>query len=197
MNAHADQPNAAPGDLRYVDQNNDGVIDEDDRTYIGDPIAPITMGLNLNMTYKTWDFGAYLFSSIGNEVVRNYERNQPLTNRSVYFLDRWTGEGSTNSFPRVTTGANSNSLFSDFYVEDGSYLRIQNVQLGYSLPDQTIRTMGVDKLRIYLSVNNAYTFTNYKGYDPTASTGAPIGGGIDQGFYPVPRTYMLGLNLKF
>ncbi len=197
VNAHADQPNAAPGDLRYVDQNNDGVIDEDDRTYIGDPIAPINMGLNLNMTYKTWDFGAYLFSSLGNEVVRNYERNQPLTNRSVYFLDRWTGEGSTNSFPRVTTGANSNSLFSDFYVEDGSYLRIQNVQLGYSLPDQTIRTMGVDKLRIYLSVNNAYTFTNYKGYDPTASTGAPIGGGIDQGFYPVPRTYMLGLNLKF
>lgn len=197
VEAHADQPNAAPGDLRFVDQNNDGVIDEDDRTYIGDPIAPILMGLNLNMTYRNWDFGTYLFSSLNNEVVRNYERNQNLTNRSVYFLNRWTGEGSTDSFPRVTTGANSNGLFSDFYVEDGSYLRIQNIQLGYSLPDQVIRSMGVEKLRFYLSVNNAYTWTKYKGYDPSASTGAPIGGGIDQGFYPLPRTYMLGLNLKF
>jgi TonB-linked SusC/RagA family outer membrane protein len=197
VDAHAEQVNAAPGDLRYVDQNNDGVIDEDDRTYIGDPIAPIIMGLNLNMNYKNWDFGAFLFSSLNNEVVRNYERNQNLTNRSIYFLDRWTGEGSTDSFPRVTTGANSNSLFSDFYVEDGSYLRIQNIQLGYTLPDETIRSIGVDRLRFYLSVNNAYTFTKYKGYDPSASTGLPIGGGIDQGFYPLPRTYMLGLNLKF
>jgi TonB-linked SusC/RagA family outer membrane protein len=197
VDAHAEQVNAAPGDLRFVDQNNDGVIDEDDRTYIGDPIAPITMGLNLVMNYKTWDFGAYFFSSLNNEVVRNYERNQNLTNRSVYFLNRWTGEGTTDSFPRVTTGANSNGLFSDFYVEDGSYVRLQNVQLGYSLPDATIRSMGIDKLRFYLSVNNAYTWTKYKGYDPSATTGEPIGGGIDQGFYPLPRTYMLGLNLKF
>ncbi|MGA9271512.1 MAG: SusC/RagA family TonB-linked outer membrane protein, partial [Lutimonas sp.] len=197
VDAHAEQVNAAPGDLRFVDQNNDGVIDEDDRTYIGDPIAPITMGLNLVMNYKTWDFGAYFFSSLNNEVVRNYERNQNLTNRSVYFLNRWTGEGTTDSFPRVTTGANSNGLFSDFYVEDGSYVRLQNVQLGYSLPDATIRSMGIDKLRFYLSVNNAYTWTKYKGYDPSATSGEPIGGGIDQGFYPLPRTYMLGLNLKF
>ena len=197
VDQHASQMNASPGDLRFVDQNGDGVVDESDRTYIGDPIAPVTMGLNLTMTYKTWDFGAYMFSSIGNEVVRNYERNQPLTNRTSYFLDRWTGEGSTDSFPRVTTGANSNGLFSDFFVEDGSYLRIQNIQLGYALPDQTVESMKMDKFRIYLSVNNAYTFTNYKGYDPSASNGQPIGGGIDLGFYPIPRMYMLGLNLKF
>ncbi|MCP4884266.1 MAG: TonB-dependent receptor [Flavobacteriales bacterium] len=195
VDAHADQVNAAPGDLRYVDINKDGIINEDDRTYIGDPIAPWTMGLNLGMNYKNWDFGAYFFASLGNEIVRNYERNQPLTNRSVYFLNRWTGEGSTDSFPRVTTGANSNSLFSDFYVEDASYLRIQNIQLGYTF--NTDESKGIDKFRIYGSVNNAYTFTKYTGYDPSASTGAPIGGGIDQGFYPIPRTYMLGLNLKF
>jgi len=195
VDAHADQVNAAPGDLRYVDTNKDGIINEDDRTYIGDPIAPWTMGLNLGMNYKNWDFGAYFFASLGNEIVRNYERNQPLTNRSVYFLNRWTGEGSTDSFPRVTTGANSNSLFSDFYVEDASYLRIQNIQLGYTF--NTDESKGIDKFRIYGSVNNAYTFTKYTGYDPSASTGAPIGGGIDQGFYPIPRTYMLGLNLKF
>ena len=195
VDAHADQVNAAPGDLRFVDTNEDGEINEDDRTYIGDPIAPWTMGLNLGLNYKNWDFGAYFFASLGNEIVRNYERNQPLTNRSVYFLNRWTGEGSTDSFPRVTTGANSNGLFSDFYVEDASYLRIQNIQLGYTF--NTEESKGIDKFRIYASVNNAYTFTKYTGYDPSASTGAPIGGGIDQGFYPIPRTYMLGLNLKF
>jgi len=118
-----------------------------------------------------------------------------LTNRSAYFLNRWTGEGSTDSFHRVTTGANSNGLFSDFYVEDASYLRIQNIQLGYTF--NTDNSKGIDKFRLYASVNNAYTFTKYTGYDPSASTGEPIGGGIDQGFYPVPRTYMLGVNLKF
>ncbi len=192
---HATQANAAPGDLRYVDTNGDGQINEDDRTYIGDPIAPWNMGLNLRMDWKRWDFGLYLFSSLGNEIVRNYERNQPLTNRSSYFLNRWTGEGSTDSFPRVNTGANSNGLFSDFYVEDASYLRIQNIQLGYTF--NVDNSKSIDKFRLYGSVNNAYTFTNYKGYDPSASTGEPIGGGIDQGFYPIPRTYMLGLNLKF
>ncbi|MEL4455808.1 TonB-dependent receptor [Lutimonas vermicola] len=192
---HATQVNASPGDLRYVDINEDGQIDENDRTYIGDPIAPWSMGLNLGMNYKNWDFSASFFSSIGNEIIRNYERNQPLTNRSTYFLNRWTGEGSTDSFPRVTTGPNSNGLLSDFYVEDGSYLRIQNIQLGYAF--NMDNSKGIDKFRIYTSVNNAYTFTKYKGYDPSASSGAPIGGGIDQGFYPIPRTYMLGVNLKF
>ncbi len=195
VDAHATQTNASPGDLRFVDTNEDGQIDEDDRTYIGDPIAPWTMGFNLGMNYKRWDFGLYLFSSIGNEIVRNYERNQPLTNRTAYFLNRWTGEGSTDSFPRVTTGANSNGLFSDFFVEDGSYLRIQNIQLGYTF--NTDNSKGIDKFRLYASVNNAYTFTKYTGYDPSASSGQPIGGGIDQGFYPVPRVYMLGVNLKF
>ncbi|MGI9532417.1 SusC/RagA family TonB-linked outer membrane protein [Lutimonas sp.] len=195
VDSHATQTNAAPGDLRYVDTNNDGQINEEDRTYIGDPIAPWTMGMNIGMNYKRWDFGMYLFSSIGNEIVRNYERNQPLTNRSSYFLNRWTGEGSTDSFPRVTTGANSNGLFSDFYVEDASYLRIQNIQLGYTF--DTDNSKALNKFRLYASVNNAYTFTKYQGFDPSASTGEPIGGGIDQGFYPIPRTYMLGVNLKF
>ncbi|NER15330.1 SusC/RagA family TonB-linked outer membrane protein [Leptobacterium flavescens] len=193
VDAHASQLNAAPGDLRFVDINGDGQINSDDRTYIGDPIPDVTMGLNIGFNYKNFDFSSYAFASIGNDIVRNYERNQPLTNRSVNFLNRWTGEGSTNSFPRVTTGANSNSLFSDFFVEDGSYLRIQNIQLGYTLNNPT----WINTMRIYLSVNNAFTFTKYRGYDPSASTGAPIGGGIDQGFYPVPRTYLLGLNIKF
>jgi len=190
------QTNAQPGDLRFTDVNNDGVIDEDDKTYLGDPIPDATMGLNLSIDYKNFDFSAYVFASIGNEIVRNYERNQPLTNRSVAFLDRWTGPGTSNTNPRVTTGATQNALFSDFFVEDGSFVRLQNVQIGYSF-DEFLENSKLSKLRVYISASNLFTLTKYRGYDPTASTGDPIGGGIDQGFYPSPRTYLLGLNLKF
>ncbi|GAA4645318.1 TonB-dependent receptor [Pontixanthobacter gangjinensis] len=195
--ANSAQPDAAPGDIRFVDQNGDGIIDSDDRTDIGNPLPDFTMGLNFGFNYKNFDFNAYAFASLGNDIARNYERNQPNTNKRNAYLGRWTGEGTSNSFPRVSTGANTNILFSDFYVEDGSYLRLQNVQLGYSLDSKLIANTGVDKLRIYASVNNAFTLTDYQGYDPSASSGAPIGGGIDQGFYPVPRVYMLGINMKF
>ena len=197
VDAHATQLNAAPGDLRFVDQNGDGVINNDDRTYIGDPIADLNMGLSLSFDYKNFDFNMYAFASLGNEIVRNYERNQPLTNRSVYYLDRWTGEGTSNSFPRVTTGANGNSLFSDFFVEDGSFVRLQNIQFGYSLNEKTLDKIGFDKARVYVSASNLVTLTKYRGFDPTTSNGNPIGGGIDQGFYPSPKTFLIGFNVNF
>jgi len=184
------------GDLRFVDINNDGVIDDDDKIDIGNPIPDASMGLNISLDYKNFDFSAYAFASVGNDIVRNYERNQDLTNRPSYFLNRWTGEGSTNTDPRVTTGANSNGLFSDYFVEDGSFVRLQNVQLGYTFTN-TSEDSKLNKFRIYVSASNLFTLTEYRGYDPTASSGAPIGGGIDQGFYPNPKTFLLGVNLKF
>ncbi|MWB96637.1 SusC/RagA family TonB-linked outer membrane protein [Flavobacterium sp. GA093] len=188
---------AAPGDIRFADINGDGVITTDDKTNIGDPIPNATMGFNLQLNYKNLDFAAYTFASIGNDMVRNYERNLSDANRLDYVLDRWTGEGTSNSTPRVTTGATSNSNFSDYFVEDASYFRIQNIQLGYTLDPKVSQKAGMTKLRLYTGVNNLYTFTKYKGYDPGASNGAPIGGGIDYGFYPIPRTYILGLNINF
>lgn len=188
---------AAPGDLRYVDINGDGVIDTDDRTNIGDPIPEATMGLNLNVNYKGFDLVAYTFASIGNDMVRNYERNQPNVNRARYILDRWTGPGTSNTVPRVTTGATSNLVFSDYYVEDASYARIQTLQLGYSLDQNFLSKTGINRLRIYAAVNNLYTFTDYRGYDPAATGGEAIGGGIDYGYYPIPRIYQVGLNLNF
>ncbi len=188
---------AEPGDLRFVDVNKDGVINTADKTYIGDPIPAATMGFNLTLAYKGFDFAAYSYASIGNDMVRNYERNVPNGNRLNYVLDRWTGEGTSNSVPRVTTAATSNTVFSDYYVEDASFLRISNMQLGYTIPAAYTEKAGVTKARLYVSVNNLYTFTKYRGYDPGASNGAPIGGGVDQGFYPVPRTYMLGANINF
>ena len=201
VDAHPSQlalgANAAPGDIRYMDVNGDNVIDVNDRTNIGDPIPSATMGFNLQLNYKNLDFSAYTFASVGNDMVRNYERDVTDANHFRYVLDRWTGEGTSNSVPRVTTSSTANTVFSDYFVEDASYLRIQNIQLGYSLNQKYAEKAGLTKLRLYAGVNNLYTFTKYKGYDPGASNGAPIGGGIDYGFYPIPRTYMVGLNINF
>ena len=191
------QSNAQPGDLRFRDTNGDGVITTDDKTYLGDPIADATFGLNLGFTYKNFDFLAYVFSSVGNEIVRNYERFQPLTNRSTMYLDRWTGPGTSNDTPRVTTGATQNNQFSDFFVEDGSFVRLQNLQVGYTLSDTFLEDYKINELRLYVSASNLVTLTKYTGYDPTGSSGQPIGGGIDYGFYPTPKTYLFGLQLKF
>jgi TonB-linked SusC/RagA family outer membrane protein len=197
VDAHATQNNAQPGDLRFRDTNGDGVITTDDKTYLGDPIADATFGLNLGFTYKNVDFLAYVFSSVGNEIVRNYERFQPLTNRATMYLDRWTGPGTSNDTPRVTTGATQNNQFSDFFVEDGSFVRLQNLQVGYTLSDTFLEDYKINELRLYVSASNLVTLTKYTGYDPTGSTGQPIGGGIDYGFYPTPKTYLFGLQLKF
>lgn len=201
VDAHPSQlalgASAAPGDIRYTDANGDNVIDFNDRTNIGDPIPNATMGFNLQLNYKSLDFSAYTFASVGNDMVRNYERDVTDANHFRYVLDRWTGEGTSNSVPRVTTSSTANTVFSDYFVEDASYLRIQNIQLGYSLNPKYAEKTGLTKLRLYAGVNNLYTFTKYKGYDPGASNGAPIGGGIDYGFYPIPRTYMVGLNINF
>lgn len=201
VDAHPSQialgANAVPGDLRFKDLNNDGIINTDDRTNIGDPIPEITMGFNINLNYKGFDFVAYSFASIGNDMVRNYERALSDVNRLNYVLGRWTGEGTSNTVPRVTTAASSNNVFSDYFVEDASFIRIQNVQLGYTLNNKVSEKIGITKLRLYTSVNNLYTFTKYRGFDPSASSGSPIGGGIDYGFYPTPRTYIVGININF
>ncbi|WP_298363740.1 TonB-dependent receptor [uncultured Lutibacter sp.] len=201
IDAHPSQADlgaeSAPGDFRYVDTNNDGNINVDDRVNIGDPIPDATMGLNLQFNYKALDFSMYTFASVGNDMVRNYESIAIDANNLNYALGRWTGEGSTNSTPRVTTSASTNNVLSTYFVEDASYVRIQNIQLGYTLDSEISEKIGLNKLRLYASANNLYTFTKYRGFDPGASSGNPIGGGIDDGFYPIPRTYMLGLNINF
>ena len=188
----------APGDLKFVDTNGNGYIDADDRTNIGKPLADVTFGFNFGFTYKNLDFSANAFASIGNDMIRDYERKDLYANRGTYVLARWQGTGTSNSEPRVVAGASVNTdLFSDYHVEDASFLRLQNVQMGYTLNSKILSSLGVDKFRIYISGNNIYTLTDYLGYDPSASNGAPIGSGIDKGFYPVASSYLLGINLNF
>jgi TonB-linked SusC/RagA family outer membrane protein len=194
------QPGAQPGDLRYVDKDGSTAINfgnDSDKMMIGSPIPDVIMGLNLGVNFKGIDFSATLYASLGNEILRNYERQQPLANLLNYKLERWTGPGSTNEHPRLTTAANNNAVISDYFVEDGSFMRIKNIQLGYTLPTTLTEKIGARKLRIYVAANNLATFTKYKGYDPDFSTFNPVVSGIDYGYYPQAKTFMAGLNLNF
>ena len=189
---------AGVGDLRFVDTNGDGYISEVDKTDIGDPIADITAGLNVGFSYKKIDFSAAAIGSFGNNMVRDYQRFNLLANKSERLINRWTPTNPSNTIPRATSGASINTdLFSDYFVEDASFVRIQNIQVGYTFDKVALDRIKVDSLRLFLSANNLHTFTKYSGYDPSASSGQAIGGGIDRGFYPVAKTFILGFSLTF
>jgi len=194
------QAGAQPGDLRFVDQNGDGMIsfgDDADRTQIGSPIPDMVMGFNLTVDFKGFDIGANVYAALGQEIIRNYERQQPFANQLAYNLNRWTGAGTTDTYPRLTTGATRNNVFSDFFVEDGSFMRLRNVQLGYTLPLPVSQKLGTQYFRFYLAANNLLTLTKYQGFDPDVGSGNPLFAGVDSGIYPQARTFMAGLNIKF
>ena len=191
------QPGAVPGDIRFVDVNDDKKITAADMTKIGDPFPDFTMGWTLNLTYKTVDFTAFTYASVGNDIYRAYERNANYTNKDRSVLGRWTGPGSTNDarYPRYSfTDANSNIRVSDRYVEDGSFVKIKNLQLGYNFPKSLTGNV-FNNLRVYFQVKNAFTFTEYTGYDPEIPGGI-LDTGIDRGAYPQARTYAVGLDIK-
>jgi TonB-linked SusC/RagA family outer membrane protein len=199
-NAPVYQEGAKPGDIRFVDQNGDGVInfnDDSDKTNLGSPIPNFTAGFALNLKYKSFDLSTNLYAAVGQEVIRNFERQQPYANQLGYVIDRWTGPGSTNEHPRVTTEATRNTVFSSYYVEDGSYLRMKNIQLGYRLPMRAAKKIKMESLRVYVAVNNLFTLTRYQGYDPDIGSSSVLSSGVDFGMYPQAKTYMAGLQIAF
>jgi TonB-linked SusC/RagA family outer membrane protein len=195
------QDGAKPGDLKFVDQNGDGKIsfnDDSDQKELGSAIPTFTFGYNVNVSYQGFDFSANLYSAIGQEIIRNYERQQPYANQLTYNINRWTGPESTNENPRLTTDLNRNTIFSDYYVEKGSFLRFKNIQVGYTLPKGMLSKLKIQSTRVYIAANNLLTLTNYQGYDPDlGSFGGALAAGIDYGFYPQARTFMTGLAIKF
>lgn len=192
------QTGAQPGDIRFVDVNGDGKIDAKDQTQIGDPFPDFTLGWTLDLSYKNFDLSAFTYASVGNDVYRAYERNANYSNKSRDVLARWTGAGSTNDarHPRYSfTDANSNIRVSDRYVEDGSFVKLKNIQLGYNIP-QSFTGKTFSNLRVYIQVKNAFTITKYTGYDPEIAGGI-LNTGIDRGAYPQARTYAAGIDIKF
>ncbi len=208
IEAHAFQnEQTAPGDIRFKDLNNDGFVDNEDRTFIGNPTPDFTYGINADLAYKGFDVSLFIQGVQGNDIYNGIVRYDfSYTNRPQSVLNRWTGPGTSNVEPRVTINdPNFNARASDRFIEDGSYLRLKNVQIGYSLPKALLSRIKLDKIRFYISAQNLLTFTNYSGLDPEigatqANSGQANSGldlGIDRGFYPQSRTFLGGVNITF
>jgi TonB-linked SusC/RagA family outer membrane protein len=200
------QPLAVPGDVRFIDLNDDGVIDDNDRTFIGNPTPDYSFGINLKGEYKGFDLSLFFNGVYGNEIFNGTRRHDLYaSNMPAKFLNRWTGEGSTNTMPRFTSNdVNGNwSKISDLYLEDGSYLRLRNIQLGYNVPASVLKLSKIEKLRIYVSGDNILTFTKYTGFDPEVGARSnngnlnPLDLGIDRGVYPQAKSYRVGLSVTF
>ena len=191
------QPNAQPGDFKYQDTNNDGMIDDNDRVNLGNPNPDFIFGLNLSMSYKNVDLTINTSGVAGNKIFSVLRRvDLPMSNYPAWVIDRWHGEGTSNTIPRVTTNDLNQSWSrpSDFYLKPGDYWRIRNVALGYSF--KMPPNYYVSKIRLYGSVNNLFTFTKYQGYDPEIG-GSVLSTGVDAGVYPHPQVFSLGANITF
>lgn len=193
------QPQAKPGDIKFVDLNGDGQITDGDRTEIGNPYPAFTGGFTINMEYNHFDFNMFWYASLGQDVydaTRRYDMNG--TNYRADWLDRWTGPGTSNTFPRVTFVDDNKNMkqVSDFFVHDGSYIRLRNLTLGYTLPKQITDYVKMTKLRLFTSAENLVTFTKYQGFDPEIG-GSVFSNGIDHGIYPQARTILFGVNVTF
>ena len=207
----------APGDRKFIDQNGDGVITDADRVSLGSPLPKFYGGINLSGEYKGFDFNLFFNYSVGNKILNFVKRNLismggegsiGLQNVGKEFYDnRWTETNPTNKYPRaVWSDVSGNSRVSDAFVEDGSYLRLKNIEVGYTLPTNTLKKASISKLRIFASVQNLFTITGYSGMDPeigqsmSSSTGVAGGvtaSGVDVGIYPYSRFFTMGFKLEF
>ncbi|MGK4569382.1 TonB-dependent receptor domain-containing protein [Flavobacterium sp. 3HN19-14] len=195
------QPDAVPGDFIYKDLNDDGKINENDRDYLGNPIPDFTYGITLNLEYKGIDLLIFGQGVGGNQLYKGLRRLDlgSTPNYQTAALGRWTGEGSSNTYPRITDDDTNKNFTtpSAFYIEDGDYFRIKMVQLGYSLPKSIISKAGLERVRLYVTGENLFTFTKYTGYDPEIGNSGTDTQGIDRGYYPQAKSYMFGVNLQF
>lgn len=200
VNANGDKilPDAKPGDFIWQDNNGDGVINEKDRVDLGNSVPKFTYGFSVNMNYKNFDLSIFAQGQGGNKILQGLRRLDMLdANYQTAILNRWTGEGSTNDNPRITRADNNGnySKMSSWYLQKGDFLRIKLVSLGYTLPKEVTSKFGANKVRIYLTGENLFTFTKYTGYDPEIAGGDEYG--IDRAYYPQARSILFGTNIQF
>lgn len=197
VNTHAVQPGVEPGDIRFRDLNNDGVINDSDRTVIGNPNPSWLFSMNNSLSYKGFELSVFLQGIAGNKIYNaNNIDNTGMAaayNQTIDVLERWQGEGTSNSMPRAVFGdPNQNTRVSDRFVENGSYLRLKNITLSYTFPKQWLQKARIENARLSLSCENVATITGYSGFDPEVGIN-----GIDQNRYPISRTFSVGLNFNF
>jgi TonB-linked SusC/RagA family outer membrane protein len=197
LNAYPHLSTAKPGDLRFVDVNNDGKIDGNDRTYIGSPIPKFILGLNLEADFAGFDLSIDIQGVYGNKLFNAKEVVRPDPyNWEKHVLGAWTGPGTSNTEPIASYGGN-NYLPSDKFIQDGSFTRLRNVTLGYTLPSALTRKIAISQLRIYIKGSNIYTVSKFTGYTPEIGSSDVLSNGIDYGAYPVTSVYSFGINLTF
>ena len=187
-----------PGDLKFKDLNGDGKIDSNDRTVIGNPTPDFTYGVNVGFTYKNWYFNADLQGVYGNEVWRSWGNGSTYAqfNYRAARLGAWNGAGTSNWEPIINDGSGYNQLPSTYMIEDGSYVRLRNVQFGYSFDKPTLEKIGVSALKLFLNAQNLYTWKHNSGFTPEAG-GSPTSFGVDGGGYPLPVIATMGINVTF
>jgi hypothetical protein len=186
-----------PGDLRFVDQDGDGVITTDDRVYLGSPIPDFIYGFNLGAEAFGFDFSIEFNGQSGNKLINAKKIARFGTyNFETSFLDRWTGEGTSSTEPRVTNGGHNYNM-SDRFIENGSFMRMRSIQLGYSLPPALLGRVGLTGLRVYVNGTNLITWTDYTGYTPEITSNSVIDVGIDRGVFPIAKTITGGINITF
>jgi TonB-linked SusC/RagA family outer membrane protein len=196
------QPNAVPGDIRFKDLNNDGILDDKDKTFIGKAFPDLMLGVNLKLQYKAFDFVTNWYGTFGNDIYNSAKGGLYAgTNGQNVYADAydvaWRGEGSSNYFPRLSVNDRNLNFrrVSSFFVEDGSYFRAKLIQVGYNLPKNVTKGLGV---RISASAQNLFTITKYSGMDPEgAAMGSVLESGIDNLAYPNPKSFLLGVNINF
>ena len=191
------QPEARPGFVRYVDANGDGTINDDDRVNLGKGTPDWTFGFTFNAAWKGFDFMMFWQGTQGNDIF-DASRRLDLSgiNLPGYMRGRWTGEGTSNKYPIYIIGDATNWKASDLYVHDGSYMRLKNIELGYTVPQKWTKMVFISRLRAYFACENLLTFTKYYGFDPEISSAA-TSSGMDFGVYPQPRTIKVGVNVTF
>ncbi len=197
VDMHATQVGAAPGDIRFKDLNNDGVINDEDRTVLGNPNPNWFFSMSNNLSYRGFELSVFLQGVAGNKIYNaNNIDNEGMSaayNQTTAVLNRWTGEGTSYSMPRAVWGdPNQNSRVSNRFVENGSYLRLKNITLSYSFPKKWMQKIQIENARLSFSCENVATLTGYSGFDPEVDVN-----GIDQGRYPISRTFSMGLNFNF
>jgi hypothetical protein len=197
------QPNAQPGDFKFAKLTEEGVLNDDDRTFIGDPNPDLIFGLNLGFEYKNIDFSVAFQGTLGNDIWNAAKGNLASAGMDNAVADAytqaWRQEGDNTLYPRMTnSNTNDNFRASTFYVEDGSFARLQNIQLGYTLPHSFVQTTKLfSSCRLYVSGQNLFTITGYSGLDPEIGTDSPLNMGVDATRYPTSRTVIFGCNLQF
>jgi len=200
VDAHGIQPNAAPGDVRFIDTNGDGSLDDDDKQYFGSGNPDFEYGLTLNGAYKSFDFSIFFQGTQGNEIyngVKMWLYRTDRQNMSPDLINAWTPQNTGSTIPRNVFGdPNNNIRPSSYILEDGSYFRLKNIQVGYTFPESITNNLPINKLRAYVTANNIFTATDYSGFDPGLGNGGTFTKGVDRGFYPLSKSIILGVNLS-